>query len=383
MRRSDLSGRLTRRDMDPESPPAEPATHYAATKRRPFRFHRDGLKSKVNIRFVPEEFIESPPGTTDGATDMTAPPNSPSTRSSAALIRRSCPLCGTESGPGDIKVRAPIRAESLIEAERAEYWRGFRSRSCFFDFAQCPKCRLLYCPTYFSQSALNGLYSSMQDNTAGAAPDVLSDTHAGYIQFLAAQRPLEGTYLEVGPDIGLATAAAHASGKIDRSVLIEPNQAVHEELRHASGVGPTEIVSSMEDLETPAHADNAVLIHVLDHLIAPLAYLRQLHDHLNPGAMVLIVVHNQESFLRRALGVRWPPFCLQHPQLFSPNTLSNSLRVAGFSIVSSKPTTNVFPLRHVIKTGASLLGIPGSWAERAPNNKIRLRLGNMMVVAKA
>jgi|NGEPerStandDraft_6_1074524.scaffolds.fasta_scaffold07405_3 hypothetical protein len=298
-------------------------------------------------------------------------------------VHRPCPICGTEAGPGDIEVRAPIRADSIDDQEAAEYWRGFRSKSCFFDFARCRTCGLLFNPTYFSQSTLDELYSSMQDNTAGAATDVLSDTQTGYINFLAEQRPLRGAYLEVGPDIGLSTAAAHATGRLDRSVLIEPNRDVYPQLRAAAAGAPVEIVASLAELEQPAHADSAVLIHVLDHLIDPLAFLEELRGHLNEGALLLFVVHNHDSLLRHALGVRWPPFCLQHPQLFSEKTLTASLRRAGFDVVAAKPTTNVFPLRHVVRTAASLVGLSGKWTDHIPNSKVRLRLGNIMTVAKA
>ena len=300
-----------------------------------------------------------------------------------ALIHRTCPMCGTQSGPQHVKVRAPIRAESLNDDEREAFWRGFRSRSCFFDFAQCPRCNLLYCPTYFSEASLDRLYSSMPDNTAGASPDVLRGTQQGYIDFLAAQGALRGTYLEIGPDIGLATEAACSTGGIDRFVLIEPNRAVHEQLQSATGNVPTTIAASLDALETPAEANNAVLVHVLDHLIDPLRYLTELRRHLAPGAHLLIVVHSHASLLRRVLGVRWPPFCLQHPQLFSPETLEAMLVSAGFRVMASSPTKNVLPLRHLVKTAASLVGIGASWTDRMPNIPIRVRLGNIMVVASS
>jgi SAM-dependent methyltransferase len=305
------------------------------------------------------------------------------TASPGALISRACPMCGRTSDAKDVKVRAPVRSETLEDDQRDEYWRGFRSRACFFDFARCPSCSLLYSPTYFSQASLDRLYSSMPDNTAGAAPDVLSDTQSGYISFLAKQRPLSGTYLEIGPDIGLATQAAFSTGTLDRAILIEPNRAVHDELRETTGPVPVEIAESLDDLQFPAQADNVILIHVLDHLIDPLTYLRDLRRHLAPGALLLAVVHNEASLLRRVLGTRWPPFCLQHPQVFSKETLADLLVAAEFSVVASRPTTNVFPLQHVVRTAASLLGIEGKWTERLPKTKIRLRLGNMMIVARA
>jgi len=299
------------------------------------------------------------------------------------VFHRPCPNCGSESGPRDVVVRAPVPAEPLGPEERAEYWRGFRSRSCFFDYARCPVCALLYCPTYFTDESLNRLYSSMPDNTAGAPPEVLRHTHRGYVEFLADQGSLRGTYLEIGPDIGLATEAACAVGDFDRAILVEPNLTVHDQLRAASGPVPAQVVADLADIPPDRQANVAVLIHVLDHLIEPASYLRSLRERLGQGSSMLVVVHNEASLLRRVLGVRWPPFTLQHPQLFSPYTLRSMLSKAGFGVVNVRPTVNVFPARHVVNTAASLAGIDGRWTALVPNWNVRIRLGNIMAVASA
>lgn len=124
------------------------------------------------------------------------------------LVHRHCPVCSTPSTPKDVLVRAPLRAESIDASQRDDYWRGFRSRPCFFDYARCPNCALLFCPTYYSQTSLDLLYSSMPDNTAGADANALGATQESYIDYLEGQRPLAGTYMEIGPDIGLAVRAA-------------------------------------------------------------------------------------------------------------------------------------------------------------------------------
>jgi hypothetical protein len=298
-------------------------------------------------------------------------------------VHRECPACGDDSDTTEAAVRAPVSPESLEPEERAAYWRGFRSKSCFFDYVRCPNCGLLYCSTYFSDSALDRLYASMPDNTAGAPADVLRHTQKGYIDFLVRQRPIRGTYLEIGPDIGLATEAACASGNLDRVVLVEPNLAVHKQLREAAGSVTADVVADLGELESPTNADTVVLIHVLDHLTEPVSYLLDLRRHLAPGAHVLVVVHNEASMLRRLLGVRWPPFTLQHPQLFNPETLRMTLEAGGFTLVAHQPTTNVFPARHVVRTAGSLVGLDGKWIESIPNWRMRIRLGNMMAVAKS
>jgi hypothetical protein len=55
---------------------------------------------------------------------------------------------------------------------------------------------------------------------------------------------------------------------------------------------------------------------------------------------------------------------------------------AGLAVIGSAPTKNVLPLRHVVRTASSLLGISGPWTDRLPETKLRLRLGNIMMVAR-
>lgn len=274
-------------------------------------------------------------------------------------------------------------AGSLEQSQRDQYWRGFRSRPCFFDFARCPSCGVLFCPTYYSAAELDRLYESMPDNTAGADAAVLRDTQKGYIEYLASHRPLSGTYLEIGPDIGLATSAACETGHLERAILIEPNRAVHDQLIESSGEVPAQVFESIDQLSSTDTADNVVLIHVLDHLIDPLVYLRDLRARMVSGGLLLAVVHNEASMLRRVLRAHWPPFCLQHPNLFSTETLSRLATEAGFEVIDTSPTKNVFPLRHIAKTAASLLGVSGSWTDHVPKSKVRVRLGNIMMVARA
>jgi hypothetical protein len=223
----------------------------------------------------------------------------------------------------------------------------------------------------------------MPDNTAGAPVEVLAGTHRGYIDFLARYSDLDGDYLEIGPDIGLAAAAACELGTFSKASFVEPNLAVHDVLERAAGAIPVEIFSSVSELSTSVRANVVVSIHVLDHLIDPLAHLKQIHEHVDNSAELIFVVHNEGSLLRKALGAHWPPFTLQHPQLFSPATLRATLAAEGFEIVGESSTHNVSPLSHLVKTAAAIVGLDGPWSNRLPMWKIRLRLGNIMAVVRS
>ena len=298
------------------------------------------------------------------------------------LVHRYCPLCGAPP-PSCPIYRSPVPALSIRQDQRALYWRGFRSRSCFFDYSKCDKCYMVYCTEYFSEDALKRLYASMPDNTAGASEVVLSETHRRYISFLNDHVPLKGTYLELGPDIGIATQAAIELGQLDQLLLVEPNRSVHDRLSASTGTTRSTIADSLSALDPGVEASSAVLVHVLDHLTEPRLSLREMRGRLSPGAGILVVVHNHSSLLRKVMGRRWPPFSLQHPQLFSKQTLRLMLESEGFKVVAEADTKNSFPLRYLARTGSNLVGMSIPGIDHLPDWSVRLRLGNIMAVGVA
>jgi hypothetical protein len=97
--------------------------------------------------------------------------------------------------------------------------------------------------------------------------------------------------------------------------------------------------------------------------------------------VIAIVVHNEKSLLSKILKNKWPPFCLQHPQLFNKRTLSSLLLKADWLVINSKPTTNWFTLEHFISMGISLFGLNLKLNRFIPKTPIPIRFGNMIVIA--
>ena len=89
----------------------------------------------------------------------------------------------------------------------------------------------------------------------------------------------------------------------------------------------------------------------------------------------------ESSLLRRLFGARWPPFCLQHPQLYRPRTMAAMLNAAGFGGVRLKRTVNHFPISFLLK---QFLWATGLRVETTPSFgglTVARALGNMIAVA--
>lgn len=297
-------------------------------------------------------------------------------------LKRTCPCCGSDEVDPKTKFMAPNVADDMSFEEVAEFWRGFRKDSCFFTFSRCADCGILYCRNYFTEEQLQSLYSNMGDNSAGVADAVLEKTQRGYYLFLQkCGFNTQGSYLELGPDTGLLTKNFALAG-VPKISLIEPNHEVRVELLEATiPCRDVEVFDDLNQLRIDSKFSTISGIHVFDHLVNLQPEIERIAAISDRDAKILIVVHDESSMLRRLLRKKWPPFCLQHPQLFNPKTISNSLRISGFTEIKVKKSTNWFPVRHIGTLVSSLFGIRSGWVRLLPNREVPLRLGNMVVVA--
>ncbi len=270
-------------------------------------------------------------------------------------------------------------AEDLTFLELKDFWRGFRSGNVFFTYIKCANCNLLYCPTFFSDEQLASLYALMDDNTAGEDENVLQRTQSRYVSNLAKKLHVRGNWLELGADIGLLTQRLLKQSEINSVDVIEPNTAVYERLRDSLN----ERGQVLDDLSSAAtnYYDGVAAIHVLDHITDLSTHLTSINSVLKPGGYVCFVTHNEKSFLRKAISRRWPPFCLQHPQLFSPDSISDVLERQGFSVISVERTVNYFNLRHIATVAFAIFKIPKKLTVLVPSISIPLRLGNIATYA--
>jgi len=209
---------------------------------------------------------------------------------------------------------------------------GFFKEKSFFSYARCANCGLLYAPLFFTPSQLEKLYAQMPPNMDVVPADTLKKTQYGYFRALKRHSDLKGVYLEVGPDTGLLTDPCAKEGHFSHFWLFEPNRDVVPALSEVLRGKSFEVVHDMFGFSVvPDNSlDVVTMVHVLDHLLDPVATLRELRLKMRRGSKLLIVTHNESSLLRKLIGWRWPAFCLQHPELYNMNSIAKILNQAGF-----------------------------------------------------
>ncbi len=294
---------------------------------------------------------------------------------------RPCPGCGAAAPVPEVS--SARRAEAMSLDEIRPYWTGLFKEKVFFSYDRCSSCGLLFAPTFFTPDQLEALYAAMAPNMADVSNDAIARTQRGYFDAAARTGPLEGGYLEIGADVGHIVGHAAREGAFDHFWLFEPNRLVHDALAAATAGRPHTIVTDMTDLSAvpDRSVGLAVMVHVLDHLLEPAAMLGQIHAKLRPGGTLLIVTHNEASLLRKVLGTRWPPFCLQHPEIYSPASITRLVTRAGYDGVEVRPSKNYFPVDFLVRQTAWTVGVR---LDRVPLPKVPLglKLGNIITTAR-
>ncbi|MDR2134969.1 MAG: class I SAM-dependent methyltransferase [Treponema sp.] len=81
-----------------------------------------------------------------------------------------------------------------------------------------------------------------------------------------------------------------------------------------------------------ASFDAALASHLIEHLNAPAAFVREVHRLLRPGGRFFVTTPNIAGLQAEMFGGRWRSAIFDHLYLFSVKTLAALLGAAGFSV---------------------------------------------------
>lgn len=287
---------------------------------------------------------------------------------------RNCPICGSSSRENFISSNFALDQSADELAYFKNLWYGLDKSSHFLDYYKCLNCHCIYCPKYFTETSLNELYEFMPPNMELISEDLIQKTQSRYASFLvksigqrlAAKRDKSISILELGSDTGIflikLISLLHEKYSINPEkinvISIEPNVGIFPILQE--NMARTRVNFQLfESFEKYLHTcdlpiDLIAAIHVLDHILTPQQFLCEIAKRGNEEFYLYGVVHNVESMLARLLGKSWPPFCLQHPQLYSKRTLPR-LFSASFAVkeLQISQTSNDYPLSII----ANFLGL--------------------------
>jgi ubiquinone/menaquinone biosynthesis C-methylase UbiE len=95
------------------------------------------------------------------------------------------------------------------------------------------------------------------------------------------------------------------------------------------------IQGTLRDAELdPGSYDAVTMWDVIEHLLDPMADLREISRLLKPGGVLCIHTIDIESLFARLMGKRWPWLVEMHLFFFTPRTLSAMVEKAGLQVES-------------------------------------------------
>jgi len=135
--------------------------------------------------------------------------------------------------------------------------------------------------------------------------------------------------LDVGCHIGVFLEIAQERGW--EAWGVEPSRWA---ARQARSKGLRVIEGTLDDVHlTEEFFDVITMWDVIEHLTDPLRDLRKSYRLLRKGGLICIHTMNIESLFARLMGSRWPWLMEMHLYYFSPRTLGEMLRKAGFTVI--------------------------------------------------
>lgn len=255
------------------------------------------------------------------------------------LVNRTCPVCG-DAGISKIFHEASINSQNLDQF-------AFASRKVpeymHWRLLECQKCDVVYSDPAPDPESLLDLYAQASFDS-GPEARYASRTYGRLIEPLLGRLTDRIGALDIGTGDGVFLKELMARG-FTEIVGVEPSAApiaVADAL-----VRP--LIRPMgfrTGLFSPQQFRLITCFQTIEHTSEPAILCREAYQLLKPGGIFFLVAHNRRALSARLLGMKSPIFDLEHLQLFSPASLQELLKNAGFGQIKVQSITNQYPLSY-------------------------------------
>jgi 2-polyprenyl-3-methyl-5-hydroxy-6-metoxy-1,4-benzoquinol methylase len=163
----------------------------------------------------------------------------------------------------------------------------------------------------------------------------LRRTFGAKLAWLARSGPLDAL-AEIGCGPGYLLQVAREAG-VRELVGVDHNPWAVDQVR-AAGIEAHR--GSVEALPAGRRYDAVAMLDLLEHVPAPVPFLREVAARLKPGGRLLIMTPNIRSALARLSGRRWVSFKIpEHVVYYSPKSIRLVLARAGFEVTAVRSAT--------------------------------------------
>jgi 2-polyprenyl-3-methyl-5-hydroxy-6-metoxy-1,4-benzoquinol methylase len=254
-----------------------------------------------------------------------------------------CPLCGANN--------FSVKYEAQLDgAEDAFHY--LTEKPCHYRVVTCNECGLAYSTPIFSEEKIIELYKNCAiEEAVGETEDAAIRTNMRrYLDRLSRDSgKRSGKLLDVGCGPGHLLEEARKRGY--DAVGVDPSAEAVKHVQARLGKNSAINAPYSKELFPENSFDLITLVHVIDHVVEPKKLLETMRYHLKPGGHVFIATHNIDSWLAKLTGKGFIAWSVQHITYYTPGTLREMTRRAGFSPVSTRGSLTTYPLSHFAKNG--------------------------------
>ncbi len=296
-----------------------------------------------------------------------------------------CALCGPEA-PYD--VLSPSRFNYTgIEPKQLFSARRIPAR-LHFRIVRCQQCGLIYSNPIYNTSKIKKLY----EESEFIDDPFLQKQYENIIHYYELQLKKASSYLkckdnllDIGCGNGFFLKAAKKLG-FKNVCGVEPGKDAVQ--KADPDIRPCIINETFhKGLFEKESFDIVCFFHVLDHIIDPGDFLKNIYEILKPGGIVLLMTHNVKFLPAKLLGERNPMFHIEHLYLFDMSTIRKILSKNGFEALYNKDLLGSYTLAHAIKmlpmSGAfKKILLNGLRGKSIADLNIKLMAGDMVTIGK-
>jgi len=290
---------------------------------------------------------------------------------------RACPICGGRS-------HAHFADERIDPRKINDYTYASRKQPEFMclRLVRCTDCDLVFAPAPPAADFLSTAYSEAAYDSAPEA-QAAARNYAKVLAPLVARLAGRNAAVDVGAGSGSLLPWLSEIG-FSPVIGIEPSRA-------AIDAAPPAVRPMLrEGMFSPALLADVrpsllCSFMILEHLSDPAGFVGEVFKVLEPGGMIVVVVHNWRAPLNRLFGLRSPIIDVEHLQLFSPRAVCTLLTRAGFVSIVLQSIGNTYSLRYWLRLTPLPTGVKIRIAAALDHiglldTQVSLRVGNMLAV---
>lgn len=256
------------------------------------------------------------------------------------------------TSPSDARAneRPPVKACHVCGSPRVYYLFSTAGHRV----VRCEDCGLVFFNPQPSENELKQIYSTdyflggQSESGRQTASELKLATAQCYLAEIRRYRgPETGRLLEVGGGGGDFLVAAEAEGWQVTGVEYSPSAC--ERARQRLKTGIVHCGELRQANLPPGQFELCVLSDVLEHVRAPLDFLREIHRVLKPGGTLFIATPSIDSWSARFLREKWMEFKAEHLTYFDRQTLQTALFKSGFREVIVQPGWKILNFDYVTR----------------------------------